>query len=119
MLYNNVALDDGFYKVGKTFNIGDAVLESVTTFDLTPAQYKHKGLLIKTTTSTDSVIGFQFYDPSSSSNPPYINITVPAGAGSGVFASTVPFIIPARVASIRITNPVSGGTYNIRVSLLN
>lgn len=120
MLYNNIALDEGFYRVGKTFDIGDTVAESVTTFNLGGSQYKHKGMLIKTATTTDAVVGFQFYDPTGSSSAPYVNITVPAGAGSGVTASAVPFILPARVSSIRITNPAAGGgSYNIRVSLIN
>jgi hypothetical protein len=107
---------DGFYKIGKTFTVGDAVPESVTVFDLGSSQYEHKAIIIDPLSASPDV-DFKFYDPTAPGgiSPNWFTIAVQLNTTN--FLSCV---IPVRVAQIRVTNPpAGGGLHTIQVSLLN
>jgi hypothetical protein len=119
--YNNGILE-GFYRTGKTIDIGDNFTDSVTTFNFGSSEYKHKGMVIEPIFNIDAVIRLKFWDPTGSKgtgvDAEYAVLTVPWKEGAGVTAGD-PFLIPARVAEMKITNPPTTPGYSVRVTLIN
>lgn len=111
--------DEGFYTVTKSLFIGSDTPSAVTELDLTTSQYKHKGVLLTfIDNSNGNGIEIKFYDQSTADglSSEYVKVSVLATA------AVQPFVLPCRVAKIRVINGPDAVPMNkqkVQVGLLN
>jgi len=112
--------DDGFYRVTKSISVGSDDGDASTEIDLATAEYKHKGVLITFTDySNGPIVEVKFYDESTADgiSSEYVSLTVLSNQGGAQ-----PFIIPCRIARIKVTNGPDVIPINkrkIQIGLLN
>lgn len=100
---------DGFYRIGKHFEIGDG-----QALNLDLPERKHKGILIRPLSTVQRTLNIEFY------GTPFggINNTVTIGHSAATAGFNAPYIIPCRIKLVS-TSSLETPDNKFIITLLN